>query len=149
MKNLTLSLLIICIIDQLIKILVVSNIAFATSLPIIKNFFRITYLQNTGGAWSILSGNIYLFIIITILIVCFIIWMIKKDLKKTNLKMITYGILLGGILGNFIDRIRLGYVIDYFDFNFGSYQFPVFNIADICIVVSCFILILKFSKEGE
>ena len=57
--------------------------------------------------------------------------------------------LIGGILGNLIDRIRLGYVIDYLDFNFGSYNFPVFNLADIFIVISIILLVFSYKKEGE
>ena len=65
------------------------------------------------------------------------------------MSLITYGTLLGGIIGNFVDRLRLGYVVDFLDFNIGSYHYPVFNIADICIVVSCIILIIMNIKDGD
>ena len=65
------------------------------------------------------------------------------------LSLLTYGTLLGGIIGNFLDRLRLGYVIDFLDFNIGSYHYPVFNIADMCIVISCIVLIIVNIKDGD
>lgn len=149
MKKIIPTVLLTVIIDQIVKIIVISKMNLADSINIIKNFFRITYLQNTGGAFSILSGNVFILTIITLLILGFIIWMIKGDKYKTTFKLIIYGILLGGVLGNLIDRIRLNYVVDYLDFNLSSYHFPVFNIADICIVISVFILVLISIKEGD
>lgn len=137
------------ILDQVIKFIITSNMIIADTIHIIKNFFRITYLQNTGGAFSILSGNVMFLVIVSIVLLGLIIFIISKDKNKNLLANITYGMLIGGILGNLIDRIRLGYVVDYLDFNFLSYNFPVFNLADIFIVISAILLIIKYMKEGE
>ena len=140
---------ILVVLDQIIKDLVVSKLAFTESVNIINNFFRITYMQNTGGAWSILAGNTIILAILSIIILIFIIYVISKDKKINNPKIISYGLLIGGIIGNLIDRLWLNYVIDYLDFNFGGYYFPVFNLADIAIVIGGIILILVLIKEGD
>jgi len=137
----------IFLIDQITKFIVVNKMDIADTIHIIKNFFRITYVQNTGAAWSILTGYRMVLILITILILgIFISFLLKlKEIKKSE--QIIYGVLVGGILGNLIDRIRLGYVVDFLDFNFGSFYFPVFNLADTFIVIAGIVLIFKLMKE--
>lgn len=138
----------ICIlIDQIIKFIITINLNFTESINIIKNFFRITYLQNNGAAFSILSGNRIFLILITLLSLILIYFILIKNKRINNIESICYGSLIGGIIGNLIDRIRLGYVIDYLDFNFGNYQYPVFNFADILIVLSAIILLIISLKE--
>ena len=149
MKKLAIISLICIIIDQVIKVIVTTNMEFAHSINVINNFFRITYLQNTGAAWSILSGNRILLIIVTLIALGIIYFVFLKDKKIKNYESILLGILLGGIIGNLIDRVRFGYVIDYLDFNLFSYHYPVFNFADICIVVSIIILLIISLKEDK
>lgn len=148
MKKLAITSLICVIIDQIIKAIVVTNMEFAHSINVITNFFRLTYLQNTGAAFSILSDNRLFLILITLFALFIIYYFFIKD-KDINNKAILYGVLLGGILGNLIDRIRCGYVIDYLDFNIFSYHYPVFNFADICIVISVIILVVLSLGEGK
>lgn len=152
MKKLIPVTLICLLIDQVIKVIISCNMKIADSINIITNFFRITYLQNTGAAWSILSGNKLVLILITVVALFLIYYFLLKNKNLKNIEYILYGILIGGILGNLIDRIRFGYVIDYLDFNFGEYRYPVFNFADICIVISIIamvILSLKDDKDGD
>lgn len=138
------------ILDQIIKILIDSYMSLSDSFTVIPSFFRITYLQNTGAAWSVFSNKTVYLIIITFIFLFVFYFLI---LRKTNFNIdknigIIYGIILGGILGNLIDRIRLGFVIDYLDFSFLGYNFPVFNLADCFIVIGCILLIIKsFKKE--
>lgn len=152
MKKLIPVTLICLLIDQVIKTIISCNMKIADSINIITNFFRITYLQNTGAAWSILSGNKIVLILITVIALFLIYYFLLKNKNLKNIEYILYGVLIGGILGNLIDRIRFGYVIDYLDFNFGDYRYPVFNFADICIVVSIIIIVLlnlKDDKDGN
>lgn len=126
--------------DQIVKILIVNNMNLFDSINIIDNFFKLTYVRNTGAAWSILSGNRLLLIFIS-LIALFIIYLyFIKDKKLNKLENVSYGLLVGGILGNLIDRIIYGYVIDYLDFKIINYDFPIFNVADICIVISIILI---------
>lgn len=152
MKKL-LSLSIIClIIDQLFKYIVVSNIKLHHGIIVIPNFFSLFHVRNTGAAWSILEGNRLLLIILSIfaLVAIYIFFIRNKELD--NLEIVCYGVLIGGILGNLCDRIIRGYVIDYLKFDIFNYHFPVFNFADICIVVSVivmFVLLFRGEKNDD
>ena len=134
------------IIDQIIKIIVNNNIKLGDGFDIIKNFIYITNVHNEGAAWSILNGNIMLLIFISIAalvaIICYL-----KNAKTSKLDDILYATLIGGIIGNLIDRIVYKYVIDYIGFIIFGYYFPVFNLADICIVLSVIILFTKSIME--
>lgn len=136
------------ILDQIIKIIVINNIALFSRTAIIKNFFYLTSVRNDGAAWSILSGNTY----ILILIACLVIYLLYNFFIKNNnlnkLDKVIYGMLYGGIIGNLIDRVFRGYVIDYLDFIIFKYDFPVFNLADSLIVVAMFLLVITILR-GE
>lgn len=134
--------LIILIVDIILKQLTMNNLEYSEEIMVVPNFFYVTYLRNTGGAFSILDNNIYFLIIIGMLALGGLIFYLLKKESFRKLEVISYGILIGGILGNFIDRIIYNGVIDYIGLIFGSYYFPVFNFADICIVVGIIILIL-------
>lgn len=145
LKTLLLILFLSVLLDQIIKIVVSYNLSINDTINIINNFFSITYVTNVGAAWSILSGGRILLILLAFLAINLIYFMFiyKKEIDKKN--QIFYGLLLGGIIGNLIDRIVFGYVIDYLDFNIFGYNFPVFNLADILITLSV-IFIVIFSK---
>lgn len=138
-KILPISLLFV-VIDQIVKILVISKLALQQSITIINNFFNITYVRNTGAAWSILSGNVLLLIIISVLALVAIYYYLIKDKELNKIDIVSYSMLIGGIIGNLIDRIVHGYVIDYLDFKIFNYNFPIFNVADTLIVISIIII---------
>lgn len=138
-KILPISFLLI-VIDQIVKILVINKMALQQSITIINNFFNITYVRNTGAAWSILSGNVLLLIMISVLALVTIYYYLIKDKDLNKIDIVSYSMLIGGIIGNLIDRIVHGYVIDYLDFKIFNYNFPIFNIADTLIVISIIII---------
>ena len=148
LKTLLLTLFLSVLLDQIIKIVVSYNMGINDTISIINNFFSITYVTNIGAAWSILSGGRILLILLACLAINLIYFMFiyKKEVDKKN--QIFYGLLLGGIIGNLIDRIVFGYVIDYLDFNIFGYNFPVFNLADILITLSV-IFIIFLSKRSK
>ena len=137
------------LLDQLIKLIVTTNMEMHQEIKIIPKFFSLYYLKNTGAAFSIL-GNKTLFLIL-ISIICLIV--IKKYIKKlkrvNNLTIISLGVLTGGIIGNLFDRIFYQSVIDYLSFNIFGYGFPVFNLADIGITVGAFLLIIDLIIEEK
>ena len=102
---------------------------------------------NNGAAWSILSGNRFLLIGIGVIAIILIYFFFIKDKNLIWYDIISYSLLFGGIIGNLIDRIVLGYVVDYFEFIFGNYTYPVFNFADMCIVISIGLIIVKSIRE--
>lgn len=137
------------IIDQVVKIFISINMNINQSINVINNFFRITYVHNDGAAFSILSGNRLLLIFIAIISLVLIYTFFINNKKLTQLEQISYILLIGGIIGNLIDRILYGYVIDYLDFKIINYNFPIFNLADIFIVISIFLLIILTIKGDE
>ena len=137
----------ILIIDQVSKSLIEIFFKLNESVMVIKDFFYITVVHNTGGAWSIFSNHSYLFIIASIVA---IVLLIKSMFGfKNNLRdSIAFASLFGGIFSNLADRLFLGYVRDFLDFKIFGYDYPIFNIADIAIVVGVILLIIAVIK-GE
>ena len=130
-------------IDQITKYLAVSTLQGNASIHIIGDFLRFTYVENRGAAFGILQDKRIFFIISTIILVAFIVYLIFLNKKVTHATKLTLSLILSGAVGNFMDRVRLGYVIDFIDVRFGDfYDFPVFNIADSCLVVGTIILVL-------
>ena len=135
------------IIDQLIKFLISSKIVLNQSFELIKGFLNITLVHNDGAAFSILNGNRLLFIFIGIATIIWLIYYLSKNIYLSDFDVFVYSLLLGGILGNLVDRIVHGYVIDYISIIFNNKYFPVFNFADICIVISIILILLGTIKE--
>lgn len=140
--------IIILIIDQAIKFYLTSNMVLNQTNILVKNFLNITYVRNTGAAFSLFENNTWLLIVIGVLAVIGLIIYIGKLADIPDYDIFTYSLLLGGVLGNLVDRVMRGYVIDYISLNIFGYYFPVFNFADICIVVSM-ILIIVSSIKGD
>ena len=138
---------IIClIIDILTKLFMISKLPLGKSKVIIDKFFSFTMVHNTGGAFGIFSNNTILLLIISVLFVVGFIYYIEKS-KPGKLEEICYGMILSGIVGNMLDRLIRGYVIDFLDFKIFGYDYPVFNFADIFIVVGVILLIIIYIKE--
>lgn len=142
MKKIVATCILCVIFDQLIKLIIAKEMVLNTSINIINSFFKITYVRNYGAAFSILSGNRIFLILVTLLALVFIYFIFIKNQNNKTLDNILYGILFGGIIGNLIDRIINSYVIDYLDFNIFGYNFPIFNFADICIVISVILIVI-------
>ena len=148
MKKIILPMLLCILLDRIWKILCMFNLEFGESLSIIKNFFNITLVSNTGAAFSMFSSSTPLLIMISIVVIAGLFYYFSKEQHLDSFLKLLYGILLGGIIGNLIDRLFYGYVIDYLDFTIFNYQAPIFNFADMCIVISTFIIIIQTLK-GE
>ena len=136
------------LIDRISKIIITSLLKKGESIIIIKNFFSLTLAKNTGVAFSLLEGKTIFIILITILILFLLFEIIKKEQKKKE-EVICYSIIIGSALGNLFDRLIYGYVIDFLDFKIFNYNYPIFNLADSCIVIAVFILIVIDFKEKE
>ena len=134
-------------IDQMSKILVGIFLTLNKTVPIIKNFFSLHYIQNYGAAWSIFDNKVD-FLILVSLVALFIIYHYMYTFKKNKRNNLAFGLLLGGIIGNLLDRVFLGYVRDFLSFKIVSYHYPIFNFADTFIVIGVFLLIIAIRK-GE
>ena len=125
--------------DLLLKYLVST---YLTTVNIIDNFFSLTYVLNDGAAFSLFASRTYLLILIALICLFFIIYELKNNLDGRVLS-IGYSLVLAGLLGNFLDRLMDGYIIDYLSFKIFTYNFPIFNFADILIVVGIIIVMIK------
>ena len=135
---------VIIFLDQISKYAAIKYLKDSAPYVIIPNFFRLVYVENFGAAFGILQNKKIFFIIITSIVVISLSLFLIKNYYKINIFMrIGLGMLLGGTIGNFIDRVRFGYVVDFFSFRLlNRYEFPVFNIADIAIVIGTSIILI-------
>jgi signal peptidase II len=109
---------IVALIDQISKLVVVNTLKTSGSLVIIQDFFNLTYVENDGAAWGIFSGNRWFLIIISIIAIYAVIKYFLLDVNVSKIEFVGYSLLLGGIIGNLIDRIFNGYIVDFIEFIF-------------------------------
>lgn len=134
-------------IDQISKIIMSLLLNVNEQFVVIKNFFSFYFIENYGAAWSMFSGKAEFLIVISLLAI-FIIYRYMYNFKTNKRNNLAFGLIVGGIFGNLIDRIFLGYVRDFLSFKIINYNYPVFNFADSFIVIGVFLLILAIIK-GE
>lgn len=137
------SALIAVLLDQLSKFLIRKNFELNESIPVLKGIFHLTYATNTGAAFSIFQGFNLFFIIFSIIVVGVIVYYIRNIKEDEKLMQLAAGLLLGGTIGNLIDRILFGAVTDFLDFRI----WPIFNIADSAVTVSVVLLIILLWKK--
>lgn len=144
--------LFVFIVDFITKKLIAERLEIGEQISVIGNFFLITSHRNRGAAFGILQEQRTFFIIITVVIVAAIVWYMQSIRGSRQSVLLTgLGLVLGGAVGNFLDRLLYGEVVDFFQFNFGSYTFPIFNVADsaICCGVALIILDTLLSMKDE
>ncbi len=149
-KKISVLTVILVIVDQIVKFLVNTYLNY---IDVIPKFLYLSLEKNYGVAFSMLWNNRLLILIISLLLILFLIYLLNKDYlskgKNNKLLNVTYGLLFGGILGNLIDRIVRGYVIDYIGVYIFNYKFPVFNLADSFITIGVILMIISTFKEEK
>lgn len=131
--------------DQISKSLIKSTMTLYDVIPVIPGFFRLNYITNKGMAFGInLPVGISFFSGISLIITCFLVWILWCERKNNLLMRISLALILGGAIGNLIDRILFGEVVDFFDFMIGDFHWYIFNIADSAVTVGI-ILMLFYS----
>ncbi len=142
-------LLILVFLDVLSKTLISSMIHYGETITIIKDFFWLTYLRNTGGAWSIFEGKTGLFLVVAVIgMLAMGYFFIKSDQKNIWLR-IALILMFAGAFGNFMDRLLYGSVRDFLAFNIFGYMFPVFNVADMALNIGVACLIIESFVTGK
>lgn len=137
-------------IDQLTKHLTVNQLAEFESVPVIESVLSFTRYHNTGGPWSLFDGIPALFVVATFAIFAFEIWYLRKHELRSKTGRIACAMINSGAIGNLIDRIFRGYVVDMIEVKFIDY--PIFNFADCCIVVGCVLLciyVIFYSEDNN
>ncbi|HBO87652.1 MAG: signal peptidase II [Pontiellaceae bacterium] len=133
--------ILILLVDQWTKAWIRLHFSYSESRAVIDGFFNLVYVRNDGAAWNLLSGQSWLLITISLTVLLLLAIKGRTELMCTRFTQIIYGLLLGGIAGNLADRVRFGWVTDFLDFQFGSYHYPSFNIADAAICVGAILYI--------
>ncbi len=143
---LILTIAIIVILDQIFKFLIVKKVMLYTGVEVIKNFFYITHIKNHGIAFGLFKNRNTFFVISTSIVIVFLLYLTYKFYNKNIIMTYCLSFIIGGAIGNLIDRIKYGYVIDYLQFTFFP---PVFNFADASIVCGAVVLslLLFFDKN--
>lgn len=140
--------LLIIVLDQVIKYYISSNMFVGQSIPIVPQIFHLTYILNPGAAFGILENQQWLFILIAIALIVVVIYFYKRIKCLAKSFQVGIALLFGGAIGNMIDRIFIGKVVDYMDFRI----WPVFNLADVAIVLGCAIVafyLLFCTERGD
>jgi len=141
---------VVIVVDQLIKYLVLSRLYFAENISIISHYLSLTKVYNTGAAFSLFENSTTLLTIFSLIVsIVIIVYIIRRNTVIELPFLLAWGLILGGTVGNFIDRLMYGYVIDFIKLDF--IQFPIFNIADLSINLGAFIVIaysfIKYRKS--
>ncbi|WP_413790282.1 signal peptidase II [Streptococcus suivaginalis] len=131
--------------DQWIKAWTVATIELDTVVDFIPGFMSLAYLRNYGAAWSILQNQQWFFTIVTLVVMAGLARYLAKSIRGSLFTLFSLSLIIAGGLGNFIDRLRLGYVVDMFHLDF--INFPVFNLADVCLTVGVGLLLICIMKE--
>jgi signal peptidase II len=142
--------ILVVVIDQATKRIVVNNIGPSEMIPVIDRFFYLTLHRNPGGAWGIFKDSSVLFLVLVPVIAVFLVVAIIRN--RDRFLRAVLGLILGGAIGNYIDRLAEGKVIDFLLFYIGSYPFPVFNAADIAVTCGTILLavyVLFIYKEPK
>lgn len=132
--------------DQLVKHWVSATIALNSSQTVVPNLLVITNLRNDGAAWSILEGQQWFFTVVTLVALAVLVYLFYRWRRQPRL-LWPLTLILAGAIGNFIDRLQNGYVVDMFELLF--INFPVFNVADVCLTVGVVWLLVIFIREEE
>ncbi|HEY8346950.1 MAG TPA: signal peptidase II [Symbiobacteriaceae bacterium] len=135
--------------DQFTKWLVVTRMAEFETIPVIPGFFSIQFVYNTGAAFGILQNQTWFLVLVATVAAGVILYYLRRPEAKWGVLPLALGLLLGGTLGNLVDRVRFGKVVDFFLFYWKDYRFPNFNVADIGITVGVALLALYLGLTGE
>lgn len=128
-------------VDQLTKAVAVARLKPLGSVTVIPGCFHLSYVENRGAAWGMLAGQQFFLIAFSLITLGFLVWKRHQLFSPLWCKTATMSLLLGGVVGNLIDRVRLAYVIDFLDFFWGRTHFPAFNVADASICCGVFLYI--------
>jgi len=147
---------IIVLLDQFTKALIIGHVSFNQTIPVMRGFFNITHIHNPGGAFGLMANlspalRSIIFLFISSLAVGLIFYFYKKTPPNYPWLAAAFALIFGGAIGNLIDRLRFGFVVDFLDFYFGNLHWPAFNVADsaISVGIGIFVFHLLFKKMPE
>lgn len=138
---------VVVVLDQITKQVFWRNFELGRSVDIIEGIFRITLVRNAGAAFGLFEGGRAIFIIASAIAVAFIIYVGRRLPSSEQSKRLLLGLILGGAIGNLIDRVYAGEVIDFIEIGIGGYWWPVFNVADIAVTIGAVLLLIYMVRS--
>lgn len=140
--------LLIVFIDQITKLSIDNSFLLGETLPLVKGFLYITKVYNTGASWSMFQGMLNMLIVISL--AAFVCLVYYQDFFKINMRNILgFGFIYGGLFGNLVDRVGHKSVIDFIHLKFGTYDFPIFNFADVALVIGTILIVISLWKGDD
>jgi len=136
-------------VDQISKQIVMHSMILHESIPVLGDFIRLTYIHNPGAAFGLNLGSPLLHTLVSIVALGALLWLFWTAPRDNRLMRFSLSLILGGALGNIVDRIHLHEVVDFFDFGIGHTRWPVFNFADSFVTVGIFLLIYAYSRQDQ
>ena len=145
---------VVLVLDQVTKFLVQANLGFRDAVPLIPGYFDLVHVLNQGAAFGFLNQEGLgwqrgFFIVVSLLACGVIVWLLRSEEGKGRLGATGLGLVLGGALGNLVDRVRTGLVVDFLDFHVGEWHWPAFNVADMGISCGVCLLIISMYATGR
>ena len=143
----------VLVIDQITKLMVIAWIPFQARIPLVDDLLALTHVRNTGAAFGLFSdapvAPVRVGLVIVSVLAVGLIWAYAREGWHEPRIVVAFGFILGGALGNLIDRVRLSYVVDFVDVHWGRYHWPSFNVADMAITVGAISLFIAMARQGE
>jgi signal peptidase II len=133
--------------DYASKLAITETLALGESIPVLGQFFRLTYIRNPGAAFGLFPGSRVPFIIISVLAIVVVLAMTLLSRDRKPIRVVPLGLIFGGAFGNLLDRMRSGEVVDFLDVGIGHARWPVFNLADSAVTVGVMILALSYLRR--
>ncbi len=144
----------ILLLDQWTKSMVIQKLPLYQRVEVIHGFFNVTHVRNTGGAFGIFGGEkggvgSVLFVIVSLLAIGAIIFLFIKIREDEKILALSFSLVLSGAIGNLVDRLRIGEVVDFLDFHVATYHWPAFNVADSAICIGIGLMALELLKRDH
>lgn len=135
--------------DQATKAVASSGLETGESVSVLGDFIRLTLVHNTGAAFGLFPGSRVPFIIVSVLAIGVVLYLFFRDTYRSVWNRTLLGCILGGAIGNLVDRVRLGWVVDFIDVGFGTARWPVFNVADSAVTLGVLLLAWNLARSGH
>lgn len=138
------------LLDRITKLWALGSLKNTSSKTVIKGFFDLTYVENKGAAWGIFVGKTMFLIVFTVVILCGVVFYLIKYRPKNKFVRVALSLIIAGALGNIADRVIYKYVVDFISLHYKDvYSYPVFNIADMCVVIGTVLLLICILKDDK